>query len=60
MAQAQAITDGRNFVIPDDVKQLATAVLRHRVVVAAELELEGVTADAALATVLDRIEAPRA
>ena len=60
MAQAQAITDGRNFVIPDDVKQLAPAVLRHRVVVAAELELEGVTADAALATVLDRIEAPRA
>ena len=59
MAQAQAVTDGRNYLIPDDVKRLAPAVLRHRVVVAPELELEGVTADAALATILDRIEAPR-
>ena len=59
LAQASALLDGRTFVIPDDVKALAPAVLRHRVVVAPELELEGVTADAALKTVLERVEAPR-
>ncbi len=58
-AQASALMDGRGFVIPDDVKALAPAVLRHRVAVAPELELEGVTADAALDALLDRIEAPR-
>ncbi len=59
VAQASALMDGRDYVIPDDVKALANAVLRHRVAVAPELDLEGVTADAALRTVLDRIEAPR-
>ncbi|MGE0439447.1 MAG: AAA family ATPase [Gemmatimonadales bacterium] len=59
LAQAAAAAEGRTFVIPDDVKSLAPAVLRHRVMVAPELELEGVTPDAALASVLDAIEAPR-
>lgn len=58
-AQATALLDGRSFVIPDDVKALAPAVLRHRVAVAPELELEGVTADAALAALLGRVEVPR-
>jgi MoxR-like ATPase len=60
MAQAAAMLAGRAFVIPDDVKGAAPAVLRHRVMVAPELELEGVTADAALASAIERIEAPRA
>jgi MoxR-like ATPase len=59
VAQAAALLDGRDYIIPDDVKNLAAAVLRHRVVLAPELELEGVTPDAALATIIDRIEAPR-
>ena len=58
LAQAAALVDGREYVIPDDVKELATAVLRHRVIVAPELELEGVTADAALHNLIDRVEAP--
>ena len=58
-AQASALLDGRSFATPDDVKGLATAVLRHRVAVAPELELEGVSADAALASVIERVEAPR-
>ena len=58
-AQAAALLDGRTFVIPDDVKALAPAVLRHRIVVAPELELEGVTADAALGALLDKVEVPR-
>ena len=59
MTQASALLDGRAFATPDDVKGAAPAVLRHRVVVAPELELEGVSADAALASVIERVEAPR-
>jgi MoxR-like ATPase len=59
-ARAAALLEGRDFVTPDDVKLLAPAVLRHRVSVAPELELEGVTADQALKAILDRIEAPTA
>ena len=59
-ARAAAMLDGRDFVIPDDVKLLAPAILRHRVNVAPELELEGVTADQALKAILDRTEAPTA
>ena len=60
LAQAGALVDGREYVVPDDVKSLTLPALRHRVVVAPELELEGVTPDAALQTVLDRVEVPRA
>jgi MoxR-like ATPase len=59
MAQAAALLDGRAFVVPDDVKALAAPVLRHRVAVAPELELEGITADTALGGIIDKIEAPR-
>ena len=59
-ARAAALLDGREFVVPDDVKLLAPAVLRHRISVAPELELEGVTADVALKTILDRTEVPTA
>jgi MoxR-like ATPase len=59
-ARAAALIEERDYVIPDDVKLLAPAVLRHRVSVAPELELEGVTADQALKAILDKIEAPTA
>jgi len=59
-ARAAALLEGRDYVIPDDVKLFAPAVLRHRINVAPELELEGVTADQALKAILDRIEAPTA
>jgi len=59
-ARAAALLDERDYVIPDDVKRLAPAILRHRVNVAPELELEGVTADQALKAILDRTEAPTA
>ncbi|MFQ5703254.1 MAG: AAA family ATPase [Gemmatimonadales bacterium] len=57
-ARSLALLEGRDFVIPDDVKTLAPAVLRHRIAVAPELELEGVTPDRALTAVLEQIEAP--
>jgi MoxR-like ATPase len=59
MAQAAALLDGRSYAVPDDVKDLAPAVLRHRVSVAPELELEGVTPDTALRGIIEKIEAPR-
>jgi MoxR-like ATPase len=59
MAQASALLEGRTYVIPDDVKTLAPAVLRHRITVAPELELEGVAPDAALRGIIEKIPAPR-
>ena len=59
-ARAAALVEGRDFVIPDDVKSLAPAVLRHRVMIAPELELEGVTPDQALSSILEKIEVPTA
>ncbi|HEX4561147.1 MAG TPA: MoxR family ATPase [Gemmatimonadales bacterium] len=59
-ARATALLEERDYVIPDDVKGLAPSVLRHRVSVAPELELEGVTPDAALKTILDKVEVPTA
>ncbi|MGE5688687.1 MAG: AAA family ATPase [Gemmatimonadota bacterium] len=58
LAQAIALLEGREYVVPDDVKSMAAAVLRHRVSVAPELELEGVTADAAIAAILEQVDAP--
>ncbi len=58
-ARALAATQGRAFVIPDDVKALALPVLRHRVVLAPGAEVEGMTADAAIRRVVEEVEAPR-
>jgi MoxR-like ATPase len=58
-ARAGAVLEGRDYVVPDDVKARAPAVLRHRVTLAPELEVEGRSADDVLAAVLDRIAAPK-
>jgi MoxR-like ATPase len=58
-ARAHAVLDGRDFVIPDDVKKLAAPALRHRCVLSPAAEVEGRTSDQALAAVIERIEAPR-
>jgi MoxR-like ATPase len=58
-AKAVAALDGRDYVIPDDVKQAFLPVLRHRVVVKAEADLEGLTADQSLEDVLKSIEVPK-
>jgi MoxR-like ATPase len=57
-ARAGAILEGRAFATPDDVKARAIAVLRHRVTLAPELEVEGRTSDDVLAAVLARVNAP--
>ena len=50
---------GRDFVIPDDVKFLALPVLRHRLMLSPSAEIEGLTADRILREVLDQTPAPR-
>ncbi|MCW2611656.1 MAG: ATPase associated with various cellular 3, partial [Cryptosporangiaceae bacterium] len=58
-AKAWAWLSGREYVTPDDVKALARPTLRHRVAVRPEAELEGVTADSVLDSVLASVPAPR-
>ena len=58
-AKASAALDGRDFVTPDDVKALAAPVLRHRVILKPEAEIEGLDADGVVARVLARVEVPR-
>jgi MoxR-like ATPase len=57
--RALAALQGRDFVIPDDVKTLALPVLRHRVVLAPSAEIEGAVADRILRGILDQIPVPR-
>jgi MoxR-like ATPase len=58
-AKALAAMRGRDFVTPDDVKEIALPVLRHRVVLRSEAEIEGVTPDQAVAAALAQVEVPR-
>jgi len=58
-SQAEAHLSGRDFVIPDDVKRLAFPVLRHRVLLTADAEVEGRTSDVELRQLLESLEAPR-
>lgn len=60
LARAIAALEERDFVIPDDIKAAAPAVLRHRVRMSAEAELEGLEVDRLLEGLLEQIPAPRA
>jgi MoxR-like ATPase len=54
-----AALDGRGFITPDDIKTLARPVLRHRVILRPEAELEGLTPDRILSGILEEIPVPR-
>ena len=58
-AKAAAAIDGRDYVTPDDVKSLVPAVFRHRLVLKAEAEIEGLDADAVVRRILARLDVPR-
>ncbi|HWA62279.1 MAG TPA: MoxR family ATPase [Caulobacteraceae bacterium] len=58
-ARARAALEGRDYVIPDDVKALALPALRHRVIPSPAAEIEGRLVDETLTGLIDRIEAPR-
>jgi MoxR-like ATPase len=58
-ARAAALLQGRDFVTPDDIKRYALPVLRHRVLLAPDAQLEGRKVDELLTALLDSVEAPR-
>ncbi len=58
-ARARAALQGRDYVLPDDVKALATAVLRHRLLLSPAAEIEGREVEALVGTLVEQTEAPR-
>jgi MoxR-like ATPase len=58
-ARACAVLDGRTFVIPDDVQRMAPSILRHRIRLIPEREMEGMTTDEVVTSILHAIDIPR-
>lgn len=58
-SKAIALTCGRDFVTPDDIKIVAPAVLNHRIIISAEAEMQGYTAPKIVATLIDNVEVPK-
>jgi MoxR-like ATPase len=58
-SKAFAALNGRDFVTPEDIKMIALPVLRHRVILTPEKEMEGVTADDVVKQIIDKVEVPR-
>ncbi len=58
-ARGKAFISGRDFVVPDDVKEIALPALRHRVILSPEMEIESVSADELITEILHQVEAPR-
>jgi len=58
-AKAYAAICGRDFVIPDDVRFLAIPILRHRIILKPEAEIEGITTDQVIEGILSQVKAPR-
>lgn len=58
-ARAAALIQGRGFVLPDDIKRVAKPVLRHRIMLGAEMEIEGIRPDRLLEDILEQVDAPR-
>lgn len=58
-SKAFAALRGRDFVTPEDIKEASYAILRHRVIVSPEREMEGLTADEIIRQILEGIEIPR-
>lgn len=58
LAKSWALTKGRNYIIPDDVKELATSVLAHRIVLTPDAEFDGVKPEQIIAQVLEKVTPP--
>jgi len=58
-SRALAALNGRDFVLPDDVKKLAVPALRHRIVLAPGAEIEGLTAETCVRQILEQVPVPR-
>lgn len=58
-SKALAVIRGRDFATPDDIRDIALPVLRHRLALRAEAELDGATTDAVISEILKSVEVPR-
>lgn len=58
-AKAYAAIQGRDFITPEDIKFIALPVLRHRVILTPDKEMEGITSDEVIVQIVDKIEVPR-
>ena len=58
-SKAYAALNGRDFVTPEDIKTVALPVLRHRVILTPDKEMEGITADDVVKQIIDKVEVPR-
>ncbi len=58
-SKAMAAIKGRDFVTPDDVKEVVISVLHHRIIITPEKEMEGVSAKQIISNILNKIEVPR-
>lgn len=58
-AKAVAVMDGRDYVTPDDIKSNAAAILRHRLILSADLELDGGNEEQVVEAILTTVDAPR-
>jgi len=58
-SRVQALFEGRDFITPDDVQQVARPVLRHRIQLSADAEIEGQTPETVLGRLLEQVEAPK-
>jgi MoxR-like ATPase len=58
-SKALAAINGRDFVTPDDIKKIVPSVLRHRIILTPEREMEGITADKVVQQTMETIEIPR-
>ena len=58
-ARALAMINGIDYVTPDDIKAMVLPVMRHRVILAPEVEIDGLGVDAVLSNLLDKVDAPR-
>lgn len=58
-SKAYAAVNGRDFVTPEDIKLVALPVLRHRVMLTPDKEMEGITTDEVVSQIIDKVEVPR-
>ncbi|MCP4151794.1 MAG: MoxR family ATPase [bacterium] len=58
-SRVKAAVEGRDFIVPDDIKYLALPVLRHRIIPEPETEIEGFTADDFLKKIIESVQVPR-
>ena len=58
-SKANAAIKGRDFVNPEDIIEMATPVMRHRIILTPEKEMEGITADELIETIIKNVEVPR-